>query len=499
MATLVTCTTRGGKTVQYVDEIIGSGSMKDVYFSPDKSYVVAFYKKPQNEQARERIDMITGRYRANIFEQSGGEYWKDLFCWPTDVVEHAGKIGIVVPTYQHHFFFKYGSRNNDFLGIRGREKEGKWFASANNQNKFLDPREKGTTLTYLKVCLLLSRAVRRMHAAGLCHSDLSYKNVLIDPEQGHACIIDVDGLVVPGKFPPDVVGTPDFIAPEVVKTAHLEKDDPNRVLPSILTDRHALSVLIYMYLFFRHPLRGGKIHDLDDEMRDESLSMGEKALFIEHPVDRSNAVKLNQVSPSSLPWADPQKIPYTIMGPYLTPLFDRAFIEGLHHPQRRPTADEWETALVKTVDLIQPCQNPACEQKWYVFCGKTAPVCPYCATPYKGKLPILNLYSSRKAGSFRPDDHRLMVWSGQSLYAWHVNRLIAPNERTTEAQKKRVGYFVFHNDRWWLVNEGIPGLMSLPEKTRIDIGDKLPLDDGAQFILSTEEGGRLVVVQLIAN
>ncbi len=499
MATLVTCTTRGGKTVQYVDEIIGSGSMKDVYFSPDKTYVVAFYKKPQNEQARERIDMITGRYRANIFEQSGGEYWKDLFCWPTDVVEHAGKIGIVVPTYQHHFFFKYGSRNNDFLGIRGREKEGKWFASANNQNKFLDPREKGTTLTYLKVCLLLSRAVRRMHAAGLCHSDLSYKNVLIDPEQGHACIIDVDGLVVPGKFPPDVVGTPDFIAPEVVKTAHLEKDDPNRVLPSILTDRHALSVLIYMYLFFRHPLRGGKIHDLDDEMRDESLSMGENALFIEHPVDRSNAVKLNQVSPSSLPWADPQKIPYTIMGPYLTPLFDRAFIEGLHHPQRRPTADEWETALVKTVDLIQPCQNPACEQKWYVFSGKTAPVCPYCATPYKGKLPILNLYSSRKAGSFRPDDHRLMVWSGQSLYAWHVNRLIAPNERTTEAQKKRVGYFVFHNDRWWLVNEGIPGLMSLPEKTRIDIGDKLPLDDGAQFVLSTEEGGRLVVVQLIAN
>lgn len=83
-----------------------------------------------------------------------------------------------------------------------------------------------------------------MHAAGLCHSDLSYKNVLIDPEMGHACIIDVDGLVVPGKYPPDVVGTPDFIAPEVVKTSHLSKEDPNRVLPSITTDRHALSVLI---------------------------------------------------------------------------------------------------------------------------------------------------------------------------------------------------------------------------------------------------------------
>lgn len=63
MANIITCTTQDGKTVQYVDEIIGSGSMKDVYFSPDRSYVVAFYKTPQNAQALERIDMITGQYR----------------------------------------------------------------------------------------------------------------------------------------------------------------------------------------------------------------------------------------------------------------------------------------------------------------------------------------------------------------------------------------------------------------------------------------------------
>ncbi|WP_256663024.1 transposase, partial [Klebsiella michiganensis] len=69
---------------------------------------------------------------------------------------------------------------------------------------------------------------------------------------------------------------------------------------------------------------------------------------------------------------------------------------GMEVPEvKRPTADEWESALVKTVDLIQPCQNKDCDQKWYVFNGKTKPVCPYCGTPYKGKLPILNLYSSR--------------------------------------------------------------------------------------------------------
>ncbi|MDQ9815927.1 lipopolysaccharide kinase InaA family protein, partial [Acinetobacter pittii] len=78
------------------------------------------------------------------------------------------------------------------------------------------------------MCLKIARAVRRMHAAGLAHSDLSYKNVLVDPSTGSACVIDCDGLVVPGKYPPDVVGTPDFIAPEVLETKSLKLDDPNK-------------------------------------------------------------------------------------------------------------------------------------------------------------------------------------------------------------------------------------------------------------------------------
>ena len=43
--------------------------------------------------------------------------------------------------YQKQFFFKKGSINNDFLGIKGKEKEGKWYASAKNLNKFLAPEE----------------------------------------------------------------------------------------------------------------------------------------------------------------------------------------------------------------------------------------------------------------------------------------------------------------------------------------------------------------------
>ena len=34
-----------------------------------------------------------------------------------------------------------------------------------------------------------------------------------------------------------------------------------------MTDRHALAVLIYMYLLYRHPLRGGKVHDVNDPQK----------------------------------------------------------------------------------------------------------------------------------------------------------------------------------------------------------------------------------------
>lgn len=505
MAKIIKCKTFDGQIVEYVDEVIGSGAMKDVYFSPDKSYVVAFFKadqtcyksKAQYEAHKDRLKAITTEKWESIFNGVGGDYWKNLFCWPKGVVEHNNLIGIVAPTYQSHFFFEHGSKNNDFLGIKGKDKEGKWFASANNRNRFVDPRELGDWLNHLKMCLLIARAVKRMHAAGLAHSDLSYKNVLVDPARGNACIIDVDGLVVPGKYPPDVVGTPDFIAPEVVMTNHLAKDDPQRKLPCIATDRHALAVLIYMYLFYRHPLRGGKVHDVTDELRDESLTMGERALFVEHPSDKSNRIKLAHVKPTQLPWADTSKIPFTIAGPYLAPLFLQAFVAGLHDPGLRPSANDWETALVKTVDLIQPCRNPKCEQKWYVFDNSTKPRCPFCGTPHQGKLPVLNLYSSRKEGQFRPDNHRLMVWTGQSLFRWHVNHLITPNERVTDKDKKRVGYFVLHNDTWWLVNEGLPELTNIAAKSPIPVGGKVELRDGLQLLLSKEEGGRLVVVQMV--
>ncbi len=499
MPTITVNSIISGASYQYVDNgEPKSGTAKNVYFSPDRKYVVAIFKEKQDFNQKERLKKITSDYLNRIKNNEGGNYYLDeIYRWPTDVIETNGKTGIIVPIYKAKFFFQKGYATQDL--IKGEEKNGKWFAGSKFRNRqfplSLDPSELGKWLNYFQICVNLSRGVKKMHQMGLSHSDLSYNNVLVDPQTGSACMIDLDGLVVPGLFPAEVIGTADFIAPEVLSTKHLSKSDPNRKLPNRLTDLHALACLIYMYLLHRHPLKGGKVHDLDTET-DDLLSMGEKALFIEHPTDATNRPKLNQISKWDLYWADITKLPYTITGPYLKELFDQTFIKGLHHPSERPTADMWEQALLKTTDLMQPCVNPTCEQKWYVFDNTNSPKCPFCGTKHQGTLPVLDLYFRFKEDIWRPENHRLMVYNNQYLFQWHVNRNIARNEKLTVEQKIPVGYFTFHNNKWVLVNQKLTSLKDLTEGKEIGINEMVELTDGKKLLLSKEDGGRIVVITM---
>ena len=494
----VRVTTAGGETIAFDGEPIASGTMKDVYMAEGGRDVLAMFRAPLSPAGAERIRALIELHRARVLDGPGGADLATLFRWPRDTVEWRGHVGLVVPAFEPSFVFEHGSVNDDMLGIRGREKQGKWFASAHHRAAFLDPRERGRWVDYLRVCVRLARAVRRLHAAGLAHSDLSYKNVLVDPLTGGACVIDIDGLVVPGKFPPDVVGTPDFIAPEVVATQDRPVTDPARVMPSIRTDRHALAVLIYMYLLARHPLQGRKVHDPEDAARDDALAMGDRALWIEHPADRSNRVDVAQVRRTALPWADAERLPSAICGPLIAELFRRAFVDGLHDPDRRPAAEEWERALVLTADMLLPCHGPGCEMGMFAFDNTTRPTCPLCGTRYPTVVPILNLYSSRPGGSFRPDGHRLTVYDGLSLYPWHASRFVFPNERLDPALRDRVAYLRWHEGAWRLVNAGLPDMVEVETGRAVGVGEMTTLAEGRQILLSREDGGRLVQVQ-IAN
>jgi DNA-binding helix-hairpin-helix protein with protein kinase domain len=451
-----------------------SGGMKKTFFTPDRQLVVQFYhdqEAARDPQRRARLEAVLGRFNPTC-EGPQADYWRRLFCWPLALVIQPG-LGLVAPTYPASYFFADGP-------FRGKEKEGRWFTSP-RLRRMLPPAERGDWRGYFRVAILVARAVRRLHQAGLAHSDLSCRNVLIDPAAGAATVLDIDSLVVPQLFAPDVLGTPGYIAPEVLGSLHLPLADPGRKTPSARTDQHALAVLIYEYLLHRHPLRGPKIHSPDSAEEDERLAMGARALFVEHPSDRSNR-------------PDDLGVDYSVVGPHLRELFDRAFLRGLHAPGSRPAAIDWERALIRTWDLLHPCGNAACSHGWFVLAPAGPAACPFCGWRSPRPVPALKLRAERRAGQWSPDG-LVVVHDRVSLFRWHAFAGVFPGE---EADATPLAYFAHSEGRWLLVNQGLPGLTG-PDGARVAPGQGLALRAGDLVRLAREPNGRLAEVQFITG
>jgi hypothetical protein len=472
MSTL-TATLSNGRTIAYLPEVHGEGGMKRVHFTADRRSVVCFFKDQglrldPNRMAR--LQAILGKFNPTTDAQTG-RYFRELFCWPTGIVV-APQLGILTPAYPKNFFFAGGP-------WQGKEKEGRWFSSP-KLRKMLPAGERGHWANYLQVCLGMARAVRKLHLTGLAHSDLSCKNVLIDPPGGRCAVIDIDSLVVPGVFAPDVLGTPGYIAPEVLATQHLPFEHRDRKLPSNRTDLHALAVLIYEYLLRRHPLRGPKVNGTTTE-EDELLSMGSKALFIEHPNDSSNHVSNLAVN-------------HTQLGPYLPALFERAFVEGLHNPPARPGADEWENALTRSQDLLLPCGNSACEEKWFPYAGDP-PRCPWCRWEQTEPLPVLDFHypPAGRRGQYRAESHCLTGHDGRCLHRWHVYRNVRPAEGV---DAEVLAYIARQQGQWLLVNRALDSLVS-PAGNWVPRGQGCVLHEGDEVLLAQEDHGRLATVRMV--
>lgn len=463
------------------------GGMKYTYFAPDKSYVVQFFNNPMiaaDPNTHKRLEAIIGKYNPTRPEAEGGapgsskamaEYFSAKFCWPTAIVR-SPEFGVVCPAYPSNFFFT--EHASTVIPLKGKDKRSKWFTSYRNR-QYLEPEEIGDFRSMLQMSISLARSIRRMHQAGLAHSDLSCNNVLIDPKSGSCVVIDIDSLVVPGLFPPEVVGTHGYIAPEVLETLELPPGDPNRKLPCAYTDLHALAVLLYEYLLMRHPLEGPKIYSPSSPEEDDYLAFGPRATFIEDPHDTSNR---------------PADLPLTIhdLGPYLETLFLRAFVDGLHHPNDRPTAMEWEKGLVKTWDLLHPCENPDCAAKWFILHDTRHPVCPFCGTRVKRENIVRLRLKSPLRGRVGQWMHagEVDVYHNMPLFKWHIMADAFPDEK---ADREMLAYVCKYQGQWLLVNHKIQGMTS-PRGNLVPIGQAVLLRDGAVFRASSGERSYLIEV-----
>ena len=194
----------------------------------------------------------------------------------------------------------------------------------------------------------LSDAFLALHASGLCYADISFGNLFVDPISGDIQICDNDNVCVDGERS-DVLGTPYFMAPEIVR---------GEAAPSIIADRHALAVVLFYLLLLHHPLFGAREHALDDLTPDSLRELlGEQPLFIFDPEDRSNR-------PVSAAQDNPIIIWPALPG-YVRELFTTAFTTGLRDPEAgRVTEGQWRSAMRRLGDLVRQC--PACgSQQFY--------------------------------------------------------------------------------------------------------------------------------------
>jgi len=469
-----TARTVDGFEKTFESEPITSGGEKVVFFSKDHQHVIGFFHTHLKDrlERKGRLEKIIGPFNPTREGAPQASYWKSHFCWPMAIVDSRGVkfsndfmrrhnlvepvLGVIAPAYRSNFFFR------DRTGSV-REKKAHWFTGV-KARRLLPEAEKGDFRRCLQVCAVMASAVRRLHFGGLAHSDLSHNNVLIDPKNADACIIDIDSLVVPGIAPPSVLGTPGYIAPEVMAA---------KKLPSIETDQHALAVLIYETLLLRHPLQGPKVHSTRSAEEDEAIAMGRGALFIEHPTDASNRPN------------PPPSPPMSCLGWHLEQLCQKTFVQGLHHPQNRATASEWEKALYKTIDLIHP--SPSGHQ-WFPLQRGMPLVCPFTSERLSAPVPFAQFYRSKGEGAYTDDQSSLTIWHNMYLYKWHVFSNVSPTDDDQSPQ----GYFSFHQGKWYLVNQSEAQMCAL-DVGYIPHGQAVEIVPGLRILLSLESNGRLAL------
>ena len=210
-----------------------------------------------------------------------------------------------------------------------------------------------------------------LHSEGLCYRDISFGNAFFDPVNGDVLICDNDNVAVDGAATLGVLGTPRFMAPEVVR---------GDARPSTQTDLFSLAVLSFYMLMVHHPLEGKRETEIKclDLPAMNSL-YGTNPLFIFDPVDKSNAPVPGMHDNALAFWR--------IYPDFLREIFTRAFTDGLRDPLARVRESEWRAVMVRLRDSIIYCAHCSLENFYDAdklkASGGNPGLCWSCAVPLK--------------------------------------------------------------------------------------------------------------------
>lgn len=220
----------------------------------------------------------------------------------------------------------------------------------------------------------LATSFKQLHSKGYCYCDISFGNVFLQPETGQILICDNDNVDFDKASSSLVLGTQDFMAPEIVR---------RQSRPCRETDLFSLSVLLFYMFIAHHPLQGKletEIKCLDLPAREKLY--GTNPVFIFDPQNSSNRPVPN-VHPNAITC-------WPIYPQFLRDLFTKAFTEGLHKPSRRVEETEWQQAMVQLKDAIMYCPHCQLENFYDFQKASSAQFCwnPACQQPIQPPLHL---------------------------------------------------------------------------------------------------------------
>ena len=217
-------------------------------------------------------------------------------------------------------------------------------------------------MTIIQLSINLCKGFDKLHTIGHCYKDINKGNVFFNLNTNKVTIIDVDNIRFEGANEESaVIGTPGFIAPEIIR---------KEASPDKYADRFAVSVILFILWCRTEPFCGIKeaLYDGKNILND----LYANPVFIFDPIDKSNSAEQDpQGHKGYFQWA---RNWWAAMPKLLKDKFMLAFTNGLKRNDRFTEAN-WIKTFEQIINdnLLEKCKcgnyiSKDCAK--CIFCGE---------------------------------------------------------------------------------------------------------------------------------
>ena len=352
-----------------VERILGSGSQGQVYRARvrDELFALKWYFPAYIRRDRQLAD----RLRRAISAGSPSQH----FIWPTHLLTGGQGEGLNRDLSEASFGYLMPLRPEGYV------------SSTEHYGGHIDISIQKAITTCKRLC----EAFHALHSLGFCYKDLSLGNIFMAPSSGDVLICDNDNADVNGRSNGSIIGTPGFIAPEILL---------DNIHPNVQSDLFSLSNIVFRLLTRHDPFCG--LREVAETLLDQEARLRlytQEPIFIFHPADKSNQPDSVLHTGVLTTWE--------IYPPEIQGLFIRAFVQGLRMPSERVLTGEWIDELGHLLDRRIVCCE--CDSECFVEQRSTKVKCWSCGadvTPThllhtEGKSIVATLDTEIRQSHFR--------------------------------------------------------------------------------------------------